>query len=440
MRVLAIYGQPHFWSMGEGAGAVVFSRTLETLARQGHEVHVSLPTEPDKNAPASETYRGFTLHREVPSGRFIPRARLPMLHRVWERTRSWQRYQSWGTKAGLEVARRFEPDLVVGYGAFEGPVAARIARKIGRPNITRLFGTWLNLDSRIKYYLNLPELSAFRTPANLWIMTNDGSNGDRAAITAGVPKEKLVFVRNGLDFERFRPGAVVPAVREQLGMTPDQPLILAVSRLSYEKKLERAIDAVPMLRQRIPGAVLALLGDGPDRAGLEERARQLGVADSVRFPGAVAYTDLPQFYQSADAFLSLLDRTNAANPTFEAMACGCLVIALDSGTTTELVHHDDNGWILTLSQLPELGGIIADRLEDEPRSARLREKAARSIREVLPSPEQRLLFEIDLYERIARREPIPRELTCAADAPIKWSDRPDARRQGASAESEAAPR
>lgn len=403
--------------MGEGAGAVVFSRTLSALAARGHEVRVSLPLPEDTTAtgPVDEAYEGFTLHRRPPSGRFVPRARLPLVPRLWERWRSWKRYQAWGTHAALAVAREHRPDLVVGYGAFEAPVAFRVGRALGVPNITRLFGTWLNLESRVRYYLNFPEIVAFRTPADLWIVTNDGSNGERAARSLSVPRERLVFLRNGLDFERFSPGPSHPETRARLGLATDAPLILAVGRLAFEKKVERAIDALPAVLERHPAARLVLLGDGPDRAGLEDHARARGLAASVHFEGAVRYEDLVDWYRSADLFVSLLDRTNAANPTFEALACGGLVLALDTGTTRDVIQHDVNGWLVSPSALSRLGTEIGDLLADRERAARLREAAAPSIRALLPSPQERLGLEIELYETVARRAPIPLEWTSAKE-------------------------
>jgi glycosyltransferase involved in cell wall biosynthesis len=174
--------------------------------------------------------------------------------------------------------------------------------------------------------------------------------------------ERLVHLRNALDFELFQPGPPDASVYQRLGISPDRPLLLTVTRLAYEKKLHRVLDAMPELLRSVPGAVAVMVGEGPRRGALEARARALGIQASVRIPGAVANGDLPGWYRSASAVLSLLDRTNASNPVFEAMACGRCVVALDVGTTREVVVPERTGVLIASHDLPHLGKILADLL------------------------------------------------------------------------------
>lgn len=409
LSILVIYSWPAFWSMGEGAGSIAFSRTMETIIARGHEVHVSLPAAPGQ-PEGSETYRGFRLHRKAPTRDFVPRASLRLPMRLWERYRAWTAYQKWAVTAGLEVARRERPDLVIALGHFEAPAARKVAQECGVPNVTRLFGCFLQLDDRVRFLLNYPEIVAYRTPANLMIVTNDGSQGDRAARQLGFPLERFIYIRNGLDFTLFSPGPPSPAIREQLGIGPDQPLLITVTRLALEKKLERAIDAMPRLLERVPGAVLALVGDGPHRARLVEHVAKRGLEHAVRFPGPVQHGRLPEWYRSADLVLSLLDRTNSANPVIEAMACGRVPVALDSGQTRDLVQHDTNGIVVTREELPVLGDILADLIEDPDRRERLGQAASKRMRELLVTVDERLAYEVDLLEAVAAGRPIDRRL------------------------------
>ena len=407
LSILAIFSVPAFWSMGEGAGSISFSRTMETLVARGHDVHVSLPTAPGQS-DGVETYRGFRLHRKAPARDFVPRTDLPLPLRLWERYRAWTAYRKWAVAAGLEVARRERPDLVVALGHFEAPVARKVAQECGIPNVTRLFGCFLRLDDRFRFLLNYPEIVAYRTPANLMIVTNDGSQGDRAARQLGFPLDRFVYIRYGLDFSRFCPGPPSAAIRAQLEIGPHQPLLITVTRLALEKKLERAIDAMPRLLERVPGAVLALVGDGPERARLVEHVAQRGLGHAVRFPGPVEHGSLPEWYRTADLVLSLLDRTNASNPVFETMACGRVAVALDSGQTRDLIEHGKNGIVVTPEELPILGDLLADLIEDPERRDRLAQAAHKRIRELLVTVDERLAYEVDLLEAVAAGKPIER--------------------------------
>ncbi|MDM7915499.1 MAG: glycosyltransferase family 4 protein, partial [Candidatus Eisenbacteria bacterium] len=382
-KFLIIYAQPTFWSMGEGIGAGSFSRTPSALASRGHDVHIVLPAPPGQ--PSSlETKDGVHLHRFATGTRFsTPYAPLPI--RLVERVYAWSAFQRIGTWEAMRIARELRPDIVLSYGTFEAPVARRVAQRLGVPNVVRLFGSALsmNLDDPIRFRLNFPEIRAFRTPCARLILTNDGADGERVARRLGVPCDRFIHLRNGLDFTHFVPGPEDPAVRERLGVPPGAPILLTATRLHQEKKLERVIDAVPELARRLPDAVAVLVGEGPERARLEAHVRRLGIERSVRMPGAVPNRDLVGWYRTAAIVLSLLDRTNASNPVFEAMACERCVVALDAGTTREVVVPEETGVLIERSDLPRLGNVLADLLADPGRRERLGKAARRHVRSIL---------------------------------------------------------
>ncbi len=405
MRVLIIYRLAHFWSMGEGRGTPSFVRTLQGLASRGHEVHVSLPATQDAAGVAAEPYMGAMLHREPAPGALYQTPGLRRAAYHLERTRAYFCYRRWALAAARKVVAANRPDIVVSLGFFEVPVGRTLARSLDVPNVSRLFGNGLGqfLHRPLRFYTNFPEVLAFRTPADLMIMTNDGSDGDKVARKLGVPEDRFVFLFNGLDFDLFKPGPPDPEIRASLEVLPDQPLLIAVTRLHFEKRLERAIQGLAELHTTAPGSVLALVGEGPEEEGLKRLANELGVSKSVRFPGSVPQTELPRWYRSADLLLSLLDRTNANNPVFEAMACGCPVVALNTGSTGELIRHGRTGILVERAGLAELGRTLADALADTGRLAVIAEESARHIRSVLPTPRQRLDMEVDLLEEVVRR-------------------------------------
>jgi glycosyltransferase involved in cell wall biosynthesis len=310
--------------------------------------------------------------------------------------------------AASQVVQQHAPDLVVGFGPFEAPVAGRIARRVGVPNVTRLFGCCLRLDDWKRFYSNYPEIAAYKTPSDLFIVTNDGSPGDKVAERLGIPKDRFLYIRNGLDFDRFQPGPRSANVREHQRIDSEQPLLITVTRLVREKKLERALQAMPRLLEKFPNAILALLGDGPEREALQTRSVKMGLAERVRFPGSVEHARLPEWYRSADILLSLLDRTNASNPVFEAMSCGRVPVVLDAGSVREVIRNGETGVVISPGELPRLGEILSDLLADQARLQRIGKAAATSIRELLMSIEDRLNYEVDVLEALATGKPIPR--------------------------------
>ena len=75
-------------------------------------------------------------------------------------------------------------------------------------------------------------------------------------------------------------------------------------------------------------------------------ARELGVADAVRFEGAVPQADVLRYLWAADAFLSSNDLSNVGNPLLEAMACGKPIVTIDNGATGDLIRDGETGILL----------------------------------------------------------------------------------------------
>lgn len=437
MNVLILYAQPVFWSMGEGCGAASFTLFPSRLAARGHQVRICLPEatgadggnlgSPARNhrvedlSDEPEVYHGCFLHRFHSSRGFVPDADRPLPARLADRLDCWLRFQREARRAAARIVRRHPPDLVVGMGYYEAPAAYHLARRINVPNVTRLFGSTLALHFRspLRFYANFPEVVALRTPAQLILISDDGAAGDDVARRLRVPPERIVHLRNGVDFERFRPGPASGPLRERLGLGPRQAVLLTGTRLAAEKKLERAIDVLASVTQEGLDAVLILTGDGPEKNKLEAYARSARVAGRVRFPGPIPQRDMADWYRLSDVVLSLLDRTNASNPVFEAMACGRPVVALDVGTTASVVRPGETGLLIPREDLPRIGKQVAALLRDVETRRRQGEAAARRIRALLPDLGTRWEHEVDLLEAAAQRR-LP--LRHAADEKlVSWS-------------------
>ena len=143
----------------------------------------------------------------------------------------------------------------------------------------------------------------------------------------------IAVVPSAIDVERFATGRRSALVRARLGAEGDEPLALVVSRLGVEKNVELALDALAHLRE----LRLAVVGGGPHRAALEERARRLGVGDRVRFTGPLARERLPDVYASADAFVFPSTTDTQGLVLAEALAAGLPVVAADSQASRDVL-------------------------------------------------------------------------------------------------------
>jgi 1,2-diacylglycerol 3-alpha-glucosyltransferase len=143
----------------------------------------------------------------------------------------------------------------------------------------------------------------------------------------------IAVVPSAIEVERFAAGRRSALVRARLGVDGNAPLALAVSRLGLEKNLELALDALAYFAE----LHLAIVGEGPHRQILEERAERLGVAGRVRFIGSLPRERLPDVYASADAFVFASTTDTQGLVLAEALAAGLPVVAAESDASRDVL-------------------------------------------------------------------------------------------------------
>src|SRR6266851_1968930 len=156
---------------------------------------------------------------------------------------------------------------------------------------------------------------------------------------------------------------------------PDLLRLLFVGRLVYYKGVEVVLHAIG----RVPGAILTVIGDGVDRARLEEIASKLGISERTRFVGTVSDGELARAFSEADVFvLPSVSRAEAFGLAMaEAMAAGVPAISTSLGTGTDWVNIDgETGLVVT----PGSVGALADAIV-RLRDSQLRETMGRSAME-----------------------------------------------------------
>ena len=172
----------------------------------------------------------------------------------------------------------------------------------------------------------------------------------------GWPPEKIEVVYNAVETDRFG-GPALPGLRSELDAA-DAPLVLTAARLSDQKGLPNLLEAAA----RLPGAVFALAGDGPEEAPLRRLAERLGVADRVRFLGR--RDDIPSLLAACDVFAlpSLYEGSSLA--VLEAMAAGRAVVSSAIPGTDELIEDGHSGLLVPPGDSEALAEALARVLED----------------------------------------------------------------------------
>jgi sugar transferase (PEP-CTERM/EpsH1 system associated) len=189
----------------------------------------------------------------------------------------------------------------------------------------------------------------------------------------GVPEPRVVTIHNGVDTVRFTDDGRDDA-RRALALPLDAPVVGTVGRLDPVKDQMSLLDAVARLGDCRPAPVLVVVGDGPCRRSLEERARTADLAGRVRFLGERA--DVPRLLRGFDVFVLPSIAEGISNTILEAMASGLPVIATQTGGNPELVAHGVTGALVPVGDPVAIAHIIRDYLAD-PHLRGLHGKAGR---------------------------------------------------------------
>jgi glycosyltransferase involved in cell wall biosynthesis len=230
-----------------------------------------------------------------------------------------------------EVLARFEPDVILSYWLHpDGAVALRLARMAGVPSVVMSGGSDLLLltkrPSRRRAIVKVLE------EADAVICVSEHlARAARQLARRGTP---IHVVRRGVDLDRFCAGDRASA-RARLGWDPGRRVLLWVGRLAPEKGLDVLIDACARLPRSLDFS-LYLVGDGPLRGELVDRARRAGLAQRIMFAGTVPHGALPDWFRAADLTVLPSRSEGVPNVLLESIACGTPFVASDVGGVAEI--------------------------------------------------------------------------------------------------------
>jgi len=217
------------------------------------------------------------------------------------------------------------------------------------------------------------------------------------------PSERFVVVRLGIELdERVAPEQNGRAEsRRYLGIPGDRFAVGWIGRMTAVKRTDDVLVAFKRLREDGVDAVLCMVGDGPDRTQLEQRAHELGVIRDTLFLGYQEH--VAPFYSAFDALV--LPSSNEGTPVsaIEALAAGRPVVATRVGGVPDVVRDGKDGFLVETGDT----AALADRLAQLARDPALRGRMGDEGRaRVLPRyAVDRLVDDVDrLYRSLLEAE------------------------------------
>lgn len=335
-----------FHPVESGAERQALAQGLELVGR-GHQVRVVTQMPPGRDLPEREVVRGVLIERVIRPVRRGPLFGLSFV-------------------GGLCLAlkrREGEVDLIHTHQALWEAISCGFAR-----------GWLLRVPVLIQpasagYYGEAEELMRTRGRAILRRLATRNTayvaiseEIERQWLALGVSADRMHRLMSGVDTGRFHPG---PS-RLENRLRPGRRVIFT-GRLHAQKNLDLLLDAWPVLLQSQPEARLVLVGDGPERSRLEQKARGLGIGEAVDFEGAVE--DPSEYLRAGTAFVLPSLCEGMSNSLLEAMATGLPCLASEVGGNTDLLGPNRCGVLLPTNEpgawAKALDRILSDRSEAE---------------------------------------------------------------------------
>jgi len=277
-----------------------------------------------------------------------------------------------------EIARERHIDLIVTYGVRADLIGSKAARNLKKPWISRVPNLMYNdysnpIQGQLFYWLDR------------WLLRK----ADAVILCAKFPEEKLrrglfalkdlVYIPNGIDLEETDVGEDISGLKQSLGLSEKERIILCAGRLESIKGQRYLIEAMPWILKDHPDAVLLLAGEGSLQRSLERAVDEMGITSSVKFLGF--REDVSRLMRLASVYVSPSLHEGMPLAVMEAVALGIPVVATRVGGQPEILSQWGDALLVRSRDPGELGEKISAVLNDLPRYGEIAVKGREWLRE-----------------------------------------------------------
>jgi glycosyltransferase involved in cell wall biosynthesis len=278
------------------------------------------------------------------------------------------------------VARRFQPDLVHGH-LHEGAVIGwAVGQMLRAPVIGDFQGS---LSGELKAHEVLDEhgwFYRFVAHNERWIdrlpnvaVASCSDVADELRNRFGV--SDVILALDGVDTEAFRPGL---ETGELTSWVPEgRRAVVYLGLLNAYQGVDHLLAAMPRVLARVPEAYFLLMGY-PDEEKYRQKAREMGVAEHVSFPGRIDYSQAPRYLALGEVAAGpKLSETESNGKLYNYMACGLPTVTYDTPVSREILG--DLGIYAPRGDVAALGDAIAGLLENPEAARRLGQKLRQRV-------------------------------------------------------------
>ncbi len=334
--------------------------TMRRLGARGHPVTVVTPRLHGQFPPlAGVRYHLYSVHRPHPAVSHVTNL-------------------VGATLAQRKLARH---DVAMA-GSYDAAMALGWARVVPHTPLvflfhSELYSEWVQARAVVRQvvrrYMAAIERRVFALSARIIAVSEFSARQIRAREPRAADKVRIL--PTGVETDFFRPPAAKTAARAELGLHPDEPLILGVGRLAGVKQFDRLVTAFAVASAHGLRARLTIAGDGPERGRLAHLVATYGLGERIQLAGYCDPPRLRAYMQAADLQVCTSAFENLSLAVLEGMACGTPVLGTPGGGTPELVGAIDPALVLADDHAHTLADALPGWLADRDRLARLGQRA-----------------------------------------------------------------
>lgn len=327
-----------------GGSGVVATELGKALAKVGHQVHFITYTQPTR----LDFFNENIYYHEVSISSYPLFQYLP--------------YESALASKIVHVVKTEKLDLLHVHYAIPHASAAYMAKQILKsqnldiPVITTLHGTDITLVGKDP---------SFEPVVTFSIQQSDGVTAVSESLKRETYEEfditkEIEVIPNFIDLERFKKQR---KDHFKIAICPNnEKLLMHTSNFRKVKRIEDIVQVFYRVKQQIPSKLL-FVGDGPERTGIENLVRDLGIQDDVRFLGKLDVIE--EVLSLADLFLLTSEKESFGLAALEAMACEVPIISSDAGGIPEVNINGVTGFVSKIGDVEDMAKNALYVMKDE---------------------------------------------------------------------------
>lgn len=194
-----------------------------------------------------------------------------------------------------------------------------------------------------------------------WIV-NAQAIADSMIEAIGAKPEDFIVLSNGVEPTAFASQLSPAEARRKLGLDPTAPVVTKIARLHPLKNHSMFLRMAACVLEHRPETRFLIVGDGPQRASVQEQARSMGLTDSVLFLGD--RSDIPDVLEATDVSVLTSDYEGLPNALLESMCVGVPAVTTDYAGAEEVVVDEQEGYVVPRGAADVMAERVRRLLDD----------------------------------------------------------------------------